>query len=198
MELDDLKQPWLESAKNIKPLNTNVMEIIQNKSYGPAAQLKRNFRKMIIIIPIVVTMLIVNLSKKHDIFSDVLFWFYIIFISSMMLFFYYNYRLINKMQCMDCLVKSNLEKQVKTLENGFKWRMVIIRGAFIIFIVLLEVLMYYQQEPALAKWYAQPATIRMSAYAILITAWYFITKLIFRTRYGKHIQNLKNLVQQME
>ena len=198
MELDDLKQPWLESAKNIKPLNTNVMEIIQNKSYGPAAQLKRNFRKMIIIIPIVVTMLIINLSKKHDIFSDVLFWFYIIFISSMMLFFYYNYRLINKMQCMDCLVKSNLEKQVKTLENGFKWRLVIIRGAFIIFIVLLEVLMYYQQEPALAKWYAQPATIRMSAYAILITAWYFITKLIFRTRYGKHIQNLKNLVQQME
>ena len=198
MELDDLKQPWLESAKNIKPLNTNVMEIIQNKSYGPAAQLKRNFRKMIIIIPMVVTMLIVTLSKKHDIFSDVLFWFYIIFISSMMLFFYYNYRLINKMQCMDCLVKSNLEKQVKTLENGFKWRMVIIRVAFIIFIVLLEVLMYYQQEPALAKWYAQPATIRMSAYAILITAWYFITKLIFRTRYGKHIQNLKNLVQQME
>ena len=198
MELDDLRQPWLESAKNIKPLNTNVMEIIQNKSYGPAAQLKRNFRKMIIIIPMVVTMLIVTLSKKHDIFSDVLFWFYIVFISSMMLFFYYNYRLINKMQCMDCLVKSNLEKQVKTLENGFKWRMVIIRVAFIIFIVLLEVLMYYHQEPALAKWYAQPVTIRMSAYAILITAWYFITKLIFRTRYGKHIQNLKNLVQQME
>lgn len=198
MELDDLKQPWLESAKNIKPLNTNVMEIIQNKSYGPAAQLKRNFRKMIIIIPMVVTMLIVTLSKKHDIFSDVLFWFYIVFISSMMLFFYYNYRLINKMQCMDCLVKSNLEKQVKTLENGFKWRMVIIRVAFIIFIVLLEVLMYYQQEPALAKWYGQPATVRMSAYAILITAWYFITKLIFRTKYGKHIQNLKNLVQQME
>ena len=198
MELDDLKQPWLESAKNIKPLNTNVMEIIQNKSYGPAAQLKRNFRKMIIIIPIVVSMLIVNLSKKHDIFSDVLFWFYIVFISSMMLFFYYNYRLINKMQCMDCLVKSNLEKQVKTLENGFKSRLVIIRGAFIIFIVLLEVLMYYNQEPALAKWYAQSATIRMSAYAILITAWYFITKLIFRTRYGQHIQNLKNLVQQME
>lgn len=198
MELDDLKQPWLESAKNIKPLNTNVMEIIQNKSYGPAAQLKRNFRKMIIIIPMVVTMLIVTLSKKHDIFSDVLFWFYIIFISSMMLFFYYNYRLINKMQCMDCLVKSNLEKQVKTLENGFKWRMVIIRVAFIIFIVLLEVLIYYQQDPALSKWYAQSATSRMSAYAILITAWYFITKLVFKTRYGKHIQNLKNLVQQME
>ena len=198
MELDDLKQPWLESAKNIKPFNKSVMEIIQNKSYGPAAQLKRNFRKMIIIIPIVVSMLIVNLSKKHDIFSDVLFWFYIIFISSMMLFFYYNYRLINKMQCMDCLVKSNLEKQVKTLENGFKWRLVIIRGAFIIFIVLLEVLMYYQQEPALAKWYAQPVILRMSTYAILITAWYFITKLIFRTKYGKHIQHLKNLVQQME
>ena len=198
MELDDLKKPWLESAKNIKRLNTNVMEIIQNKSYGPAAQLKRNFRKMIIIIPIVVTMLIVNLSKKHDIFSDVLFWFYIVFISSMMLFFYYNYRLINKMQCMDCLVKSNLEKQLKTMENGFKLRLVITRGSFIIFIVLLEVLMYYHQEPALAKWYAQPPPIRMSAYAILITAWYFITKLVFRTRYGKHIQNLKNLVQQME
>ncbi len=198
MELDDLKQPWLESAKNIKPFNKSVMEIIQNKSYGPAARLKRNFRKMIIIIPIVVTMLIVNLSKKHDIFSDVLFWFYIIFISSMMLFFYYNYRLINKMQCMDCLVKTNLEKQVKTLENGFKLRLLITRGAFIIFIVLLEVLMYYHQEPALVKWYAQPVIIRMLAYAILITSWYFITKLVSRTKYGKHIQNLKNLVQQME
>lgn len=41
MELDDLKHQWQESAKNIKPLNANIIELIQNKENGPAARLKK-------------------------------------------------------------------------------------------------------------------------------------------------------------
>lgn len=144
------------------------------------------------------SMVIINLSPQHDIFSDALFWFYLIFCLLMTLYFYYNYRLINKMQCMDCLVKSNLEKQTEILENGLKWRLVFTRAAFIIFLVLLEVLMYYHQEPSLEKWYSQPLIIRIPVYAVLITAVYFMTKFVFRHKYGKYIQNLKKLVQQMQ
>ncbi len=198
MELDDLKQSWTEAAKNIKPLNTNIMEIIQNKSDGPVAYLKKSFRKGLVLIPVVVSMLIINLSRKHEIFSDGLFWFYIIFCSLMMLYFFYNYRLIHKMQYMDNFVKANLEKQVEILENGLKWRLVITRGAFLVFIVLVEVLMYYRQEPSLVKWYAQPLIVRLAVYAALIAAWYFITKFAFKYRFGKHIQNLKKLVHQMD
>ncbi|MEJ7685106.1 MAG: hypothetical protein WKG06_46125 [Segetibacter sp.] len=197
MELDDLKQSWTEASKNIKPLNINIMELIQNKSYGPLAQLKNRFRKGLILIPVVVSMLIINLSRKHDVFSDGLFWFYIIFCSLMMLYFFYNYRLINKMQYMDNFVKANFEKQVEILENGLKWRLVITRGLFLVFIVLLEVLMYYKQEPSLVKWFVQPLTIRISVYAVMIAAFYFITKFAFNYKYRKHVQYLKKLVQQM-
>lgn len=198
MELDDLKQPWSESAKNIKPLNTNVMEMIQNKSYGPAAQLKKAFKKRLIIIPVVVGILITNLSRKHDIFSDGLFWFYIIFCLLMMLYFFYNYRLVNKMQYMDNLVKANLEKQVEILERGLKWRLIITRIYFVVFIVMLEILVYYHREPSLVKWYAQPLVIRLLVYAVAIAALYLITKFTFKSRFGSYIENLKKLVQQME
>jgi hypothetical protein len=45
MELDDLKHQWKQADKTQKPINQNIMELIQHRSRGPVAALKRSFRK---------------------------------------------------------------------------------------------------------------------------------------------------------
>lgn len=198
MELDDLKQSWKQAEENIKPLNTNIMELIQNKSYGPIATLKSRFRKPLILLPVITAIVLINLSKHHDLLSDVLFWFYITICLVMCSYFFFSYRLVNKMQCMDCRVKANLEQQVTTLEKAFTWRLIAIRIIFILFIVLLEVLLYFHQEPSLAKWYTQPLPLRLVTYAGSIALFFLVTRLILNRKYGKHIHYLKALVQQMQ
>ena len=198
MELDDLKQPWKQSTENINLSNNNIMELIQNKSYGPIASLKRRFRKQLIILPVVVAILAIQLSRQHDIFSDVLFWCYVVICLLICGYFYFSYHLVSNMQCADCMVKANLEKQIHMLEKGYKWRLIVIRLLFVFFIVLLEVMLYFQQEPSLVKWYAQPLGIRLLGYAGLTALFYVASKLIMNRKYGKHIRYLKELVQQMQ
>ena len=41
MELDDLKQAWKQNKSIIKPKNTDIMNLIQHKTYGPVAALKK-------------------------------------------------------------------------------------------------------------------------------------------------------------
>src|SRR3954452_13461070 len=109
MELDDLKDAWKLADKNQSLTNNNIMELIRHKSYGPISALKRRFRKQMILIPIMLVLLINVFSQRHDIFTSIIFWFYTVFCFSLSLYFYFNYRLVKKMECMDCMIKSNLE-----------------------------------------------------------------------------------------
>jgi len=198
MELEDLKQTWKRSETTIKPFNDNILQLIQNKSYGPVAELKRRFRKQIIIIPFLAFIVTNNLSRNHLIFTDVLFWCYIAFCVIVCISFYLNYRLIAKMQCMDCLIKSNLETQLKTLETRLQWHLKGVRVVLLFFIILLEVLMYFNLEPSLYKWYAQPLLLRLVIYVGLLMLQYFISKLVYKRKYGKHLAYLKKLVTELQ
>jgi hypothetical protein len=198
MELDELKQTWKQAEATMKPANANIIELMQNKSYGPVAELKRRFRKQLIIIPFLVAIVINNLSIKHNIFSDPIFWCYIAFCTFVCASFYFNYRLLNKMQCMDCMIKSNLEVQVKTLETRLQWHVKGVRIMLVFMIVLLEVLMYLNLEPSFHKWQLQPISIRFASYLALVVLQYFVSKLLFKRKYGNHLQYVKKLVAELQ
>lgn len=198
MELDDLKKPWQQATEKSKPSDTDIMKLIQNKQYGPAASLKKRFRKQLIIIPLLLALIIPNLSRHHDLFSDVLFWCFIGTGIAMCLYFLHSYRLTSSMQNMERPVKANLEKQVAVLEKGFNRRLRIVRILVVFYIVSLEALLYLKQEPSLVKWYAQPPGIRLLCYAGFVTAFFFASKIIVNYKYGKHIRSLKELVGQMQ
>jgi len=197
MELDDLKKSWKESTENIPPAN-NIMELIHNKSNGPLAILKKRFRKRLILLPLMVAFVIINLSRHHAIFSDALFWCFIAFCIMMCGYFLFSYRLMHHFKYMETEVKANLERQVKTLEKIYRVRLIIIRAFSVLYIVLLEVLLYYNQEPSLVKWYAQPLFIRLSGYAAVLVILFFVSKYVLNHKYGRHIKYLKELVGQMQ
>jgi hypothetical protein len=198
MELDDLKQIWKENIIK-KPVNKNIMEMIQDKSRGPVAALKRSYRKQMVVMIIMPLMLLVtNLNNIDKTLTSILYWSYVAFCLSVIAFARYNYRIADKMQGMDGMVKSNVERQITLLETRLKWKIIGLRLALLFFIALTEILPFIQHYRMLDKWHSLPILTRYSSYAALLIFQYFISPIILQRKIGKHLKYLKELVNEME
>ena len=199
MELDELKNQWKQTDKIQKLKNQNIMELIQNKSYGPVAELKRSFKKQIIAMALVPILFIsTNIEHIDKTLSSALFWFYILVCISVIVYTRFNYSIVKKMEGMDGMVKSNLKQQIVILETRNKHKMNGLRIVFLLFIVLLEVLPYFQNLRMLNKWHSLSPLIRFGGYIALFSFQYFVSLTVNRRNFGKHIAHLKELVKQME
>jgi Mn2+/Fe2+ NRAMP family transporter len=198
MELDDLKQSWQqEEPKKIK--NTDIMDIIHHKSYGPIAALKRAFLKQIrvmIIVPILV--IFVNVKDWDKALTSVLLWSYVLFCLGVIAFTYANYRIVSKMEGMDERVKTTLQEQVALLERRLRRNKIGVRLAGLYFVVLLEVLPYFQHFKMLDTWHSLSPLYRFSAYAAFLLFQYFISRLVMQRKFGHHLDYLKSLVKEMQ
>ena len=124
MELDELKNQWKQTDKIKKNKNQNIMELIQNKSNGPIAELKRSFKNQIIGMTVLpVAFIAANLEHIDKTFSNALFWFFILFCISAIIFARLNYAFVEKMEGMDEKVKSNLEQQIVILDTRIRQKL---------------------------------------------------------------------------
>jgi hypothetical protein len=198
MELDDLKHGWKQANKIENPKNLNIMELIQNKRYGPVAELKRSFKKQVIaMITVSIAIIANNIGHIEKTLSSALFWFYILFCIGVIIVARLNYTVVKKIEGMDGMVKSNLEHQILILETRQRQKLIGIRVAMLFFIVLLEVLPYFQNLRMLNKWHSLSPFIRVAAYIVLFLFQYFMTGMVSRRRFRRHIDYLKELVKQM-
>lgn len=198
MELEELKRAWTKSYDDATAGNRDIFDLIQNKSAGPAARLKRRFKKGMILIPFITTIGIVELWKKVNFMPHVMAWFLLGFGVLMMIYFYLNYRFISRIQTLEGNVKHNLQRQVQLLKNGLRWRLLITRGIIISFIILTELLMYLNIAPELENWQHQQLIWRLTVYAGYIIFFYLVTKFATDLRYKKHILRLEELIEQMK
>ncbi|HYD20288.1 MAG TPA: hypothetical protein VEB40_02345 [Flavipsychrobacter sp.] len=198
MELDDLKRAWKEApVKN--NLNTDIMNIIQHKSYGPVAALKKVFRKQMVAMSIIPLVLILtNLSDLRAVFTSVMFWTYVAFCIGIIAFARYNYRIACKMERMDGVVKDNLQQQVQVLEKRAKTEIMLLRYVLLFFIALTEILPYFQDYRMLRLWHSMPVLLRFGSYAGLLLLQYFMNRRLKERRVGVHLRYLKSLVGEMQ
>lgn len=198
MELDDLKQEWKQTpVKKIK--NTDIMELIQHKSYGPVAALKKAFRRQIVVMIILPVLLFVtNMDDGNKALTSVMFWSYVAFCMGVVISSYFNYRIVDKMGDMDSMVKSNLVRQIGLLEARMKWNVIGSRIVLPFFILLTEIVPYFQYYRMLDKWHSLHPAIRFGAYAFLLLLHYFLSRRICQQKYGRHIAYLKSLVKEMQ
>lgn len=198
MELDELKQMWKQTPVE-KNLNTDIMNLIQHKTYGPLAALKSTFRKQILLMSIIpFVLLATNINDVDTVLTNVLFWSYVAFCISMIILAYYNYRLASKMEVMDEVVRTNLEQQINLLEKRAKFEIVFLRGVMLFFITLVEVLPYFQHYRMLDKWHSLPLIVRIGAYVGLLSLQYFASRRMKQRRVGRHLVYLKQLVNEMQ
>ena len=133
MELDDLKQTWKEENIN-NSQKTNIMELIQHKSYGPIAALKKAYRKEIInLVRVPLLLLLLSFITKGDaskLLASVLFWTFVAMCIAALANAFYNYRIVSKMERINAKVKDNLEQQINLLDTRMK-KMVTIEKWFL-------------------------------------------------------------------
>ena len=199
MELDDLKHDWQQADKKHTIKNRDIMEMIHQESHGPVATLKKSFRKQIIAMTIVpIFILATNLHQVDKTLSSALFWFYILFCIGVIIFSRLNYSVVKKMERMDGQVKSNLEQHIAILETRLRQNLVGIRIALLFFVLLTELLPYFQDFRMLNTWHSLSPFIRFGAYALLFLFQYYVSRTVSHRKFGKPIAHLKELVKQME
>ena len=198
MELDELKQMWQQpDSKKIK--NTDIMELIQQKSYGPLAALKKVYRKQIILMSLLpFFLLFTNNSGIYNVLTSIMFWSYVAFCIGVIVFAQYNYRIVSNMENMDRMVKENLEEQIHTLEKRAGWEITGLRLMLLYFVLLAEIVPYFQHYRMLDKWHSLPPLTRFGAYAAFLILQYFLNKKIRERKVGRHLTYLKQLVKEME
>jgi len=198
MELDDLKQTWNETNIN-KNKNKDIMDLMKQKSYGPIAALKREFRKQIVVMALLpLFLLFTTIEEISGIFTNVLFWSYTAFCLGMVTFAIVNYRIVEKLGTMDGMMVPNIEQQIGLLETRLKWKLVGLRIALLFFIVLIEVVPYFQHYRMLDKWHSLSPLIRFGAYAAFLVLQYFLNRIIGERKFGGHIKYLKALLKEMQ
>ena len=84
------------------------------------------------------------------------------------------------------------------LEKRKKWELMGIRGVLIFFIVLTEVVPYFQHSRMLDLWHSFSPIIRISSYVGLLLLQYLLNKRISERKLGVHLAHLKELVREMQ
>jgi len=199
MELDEFKKEWQESHKQQQSTNKNILEIIHHKAQGPVAALKRSFRRQIIAMIVVpIAIVATNIPNIDKMLSSVLFWCYIVFCIGVVIFACLNYAVVKKMEVMDGMVKPNLEQQISILETRLRQNIIGIRVTLLFFIILTEVLPYFQNFKMLNTWHALSPFIRFGVYTLLFLFQYFLSRNLTDQKFGRHIAHLKELVKEMQ
>jgi hypothetical protein len=73
-----------------------------------------------------------------------------------------------------------------------------LRGVLFFFILLLEVLPYFQHYRMLDKWHSISIFFRIGSYGGLLLLQYVLNKQLKEQRIGRHLAYLKGLVAQMQ
>lgn len=199
MELDDLKDAWKSTLTKQTNTNKDIMELIQQKSYGPIAQLKRGYRKQMLFMGIIpFALLLTNMDNVSGVLRSVMYWSYVAFCLAVIVVAAMNYRETTKMEALNIAVKTNLEQQIRLLQQRLNQLVIGLRIVLLYFIVLTEVMPYFQHYRMLTYWHSLSPSIRFGTYAILLLAQYFLGRKILESKFGRHLAYLKELVGQIQ
>jgi len=197
MELDNLKEAWKgHTVKNAADSNEEILSMLQKKSQRPIAKMKRNlFRELIAVIVLYSASIGFYILDDKGKFWEVALMLFIIGI--LFLFYYYRKnKLLNEMECVACEVKSNLQRQVSTLEKyvRFYYLVGMILTPLAYFAAVFFVL---YKSPGITMstnfyiWFIGSGIV-MTILLFFLNKWY-VNKL-----YGQHVNKLKEVLKQME
>lgn len=199
MELDQLKQMWQEQ----EPRTTRgLSDIIGKRSNSPIAKMKRNLILELVVVVISFGSIVLYYLSEFQGRFQLISWFYGIIGLLFLVYFFFKYRLLHEMECMACQVKSNLSKQVSTLEKFTK--LYLWAGTALMPLVMAFFYFYLNQNlpersgPRVAVF--SPLSLALFLFITLVVTvpMYFLNKWYIRKLYGRQIERLKEMLEQME
>lgn len=198
MELDEVKKTWQNATLSFHSKNNNVMELIQNKSYGPLSELIKKFKKQLITIPAAIGLLIYQLIRKPHLFQSPSIWILYSLCFILSIYFAYNYYVAIKLQHPGEAVKINMELQLKKLQSSFKWYRIAAAIYYLLIPVAIELALKYKIEKDFASWGNVDIYVRMLTYIAGIPILWLLSRRWFKAQYKIHLDQLHTLIGQMQ
>jgi hypothetical protein len=204
MELDNLKTIWKEQefpSGNDQEHAELLVSLLQVRSRGPIERMRRNLRleSILMIVTYIPTILAYLILFQGTL------WVISVVMAAVLVFFWVYYylknRLLKKMQCVTCEVRSNLARQIDILGKYilfYLWSSSL--TMFVALIVAYEVVEYSIKQVNPHRhlhWWFQPAFLLALLIPFAIATW-FLNRAYINKLYGRHIKKLKQLLLEMD
>ncbi|MEY3420380.1 MAG: hypothetical protein RIR48_665 [Bacteroidota bacterium] len=201
MELRKLKELWDGSSNSSIPINEKELNQILNKrSRRPIAIIKRNLKLEMafgILFYCCFIWIVSNQAVSIILYFDII----LLVVAGILysIYVFYKNQLLNKMECMSCEVKSNLNLQLGFLEKLVKLYFKV-GNIFVLLTYLIAGAIGYitsESETDSIPHYLE-IMIFITIGAVLFLINYYFSRWYLFTLYGKHIQKLKNILYEMD
>jgi len=201
MELRKLKELWDGSSNSSIPINEEELNQILNKrSRRPIAIIKRNLKLEMafgILFYCFFIWIVSNQAVSIILYFDII----LLVVAGILysIYVFYKNQLLNKMECMSCEVKSNLNLQLGFLEKLVKLYFKV-GNIFVLLTYLIAGAIGYitsESETDSIPHYLE-IMIFITIGAVLFLINYYFSRWYLFTLYGKHIQKLKNILYEMD
>src|SRR5687767_7979206 len=152
MELDNLKEVWKGWDEKQIPSSTSaeILGMVNKKSQSPIAKMKRNLLLELILVIVLYGACITYYFFAFEGKLTEISWFMLGMALFFIGYYYRKNKLLNEMQCVSCQVKSNLQRQVSTLEKYV--RFYLIAGTLLVPVAaLFFVWLIYEKMPVPRK-----------------------------------------------
>jgi 4-hydroxybenzoate polyprenyltransferase len=207
MELEKWKDIWKEEGQEPSNDAQKLRSLLDKKSNSPVAKMKRNLRVELwfVIITYGAMILFYFLAFKGR--MSAVSWFMLFIGLLFVIYFQRKNKLLTEMECLSCEVKSNLQKQTTTLEKYI--RIYLIGGTVLAPVSLLffgwffyarawtnvnDTIFYPGEHNPI--WKVILAWVILTS--IVTFLFYVLNKWYVRKLYGKHVEKLKEVLNEME
>ncbi|MDE1191187.1 MAG: hypothetical protein PW786_03485 [Arachidicoccus sp.] len=210
MELDDLKQAWQQQTpEDIDVRNDkNIIDMIQNKSYGPLASLKAKYERNFYLIAIIYGILIIEFSTLpgrwgrlihgNKFFSPLVLWLLLAISFASLINQIWCYVLVRKMQNTQTPIKLDLENNLSFINKSLNIQRIVGIITLVGICVVIEFVTYRQRNGDMKTWYNVSFYLRYLAYIGYVALGYFMNKYSYQRQFGKHIDYMKDMLRKME
>ncbi|MGB4773066.1 MAG: hypothetical protein WBP58_16510 [Chitinophagaceae bacterium] len=203
MELEQWKDIWKKQEDSPTP---SLREILGKPSNSPIAKMKRNLvLELITLLLSFGAIVVYYLSAYKGKFQEVG-WIYFFIIILFVVYFILKYRLLTRMECMACEVKSNLMKQVHTLEKYVRFYLIAGTALIPIMIIFFYIFswMHFPQGRGLFLMPSDSTSLFTSLLILFLLCltstigMYYLNKWYIRKLYGNQIARLKTMLDQLD
>ncbi|HEV3412302.1 MAG TPA: hypothetical protein VG101_07480 [Puia sp.] len=208
MELESLKYIWhsLEAPPALEQDREALLDLLHRKSQAPVTRMRRNLigEGILLLIAYTPATLIFLLGFGGRLAA--ISWLYIILAAFFFAYYYSKYRLLNKMQCPTCQLRSNLARQVDMLRKYTRFYLLAGTGMIPLTYILAYIIIRWKMPSATSAIYQRLHPTSFWASPILwltllipITAgMYFLNSSYINRLYGRHIKKLQELLRELD
>ena len=215
MELESLKYIWhsLEAPPAQTPGRQDLAALLEKRSRGPVARMRRNLVAEAILMFVTYTPAVLWYLLAFDGRLSAVSWLFALLAAAFFGYYYRKYRLLKEMECVTCQVKSNLARQVKTLKKYVRFYLLagtaMIPVSYLLSYAIIRWEMPVFTYPSSSAgqslylrlhpipWWGNPLFWLILMVPLTIGIYYANAWYINRL-YGRHIKKLQELLQEME